>query len=123
MSDVFCLPSRSEGFSNALLEAMACALPCVATRVGGNAEAIEDGVSGFLVAPQDPDLIADRLLRLLRQPEAGRHMGQAARQRVEEKFTVEAMMANLTAVYDGLLGSADLASPAARVGTSHRGGA
>lgn len=102
-SDVYCLPSRSEGFSNALLEAMACGLPCVATRVGGNAEAIEDGVSGFIVPPEAPEPMADRILRLLRQPQEARRMGHAARQRVEEKFTAEAMMANITAIYDRLL--------------------
>lgn len=110
-SDVFCLPSRSEGFSNALLEAMACGLPCVATRVGGNAEAIEDGVSGFLVPPQDPELAADRILRLLRRPEEARRMGQAGRKTVEEKFTAQAMIANLTAIYDRLLSGASRRSP------------
>jgi len=110
-SDVFCLPSRSEGFSNALLQAMACSLPCVATRVGGNAEAIEDGVSGLLVPAEAPEVTADRILRLLRQPEDARRMGQAARMRVEEKFTAQAMMANITAIYERLLsGSGTLPS-------------
>ena len=113
MSDVFCLPSRSEGFSNALLEAMACGLPCVATRVGGNAEAIEDSVSGFLVPPEDPGPMADRILQLLRQPEAARRLGEAGRKRVEEKFTAQAMIANLTAIYNGLLSGASRRSPSA----------
>jgi len=103
MSDVFCLLSRSEGFSNALLEAMACELPCVATRVSGTVEAIEDGVSGFLVATEDAESAADRILRLLRQPEEAKRMGQAGRKTVEEKFTVEGMMDKLTAVYDSLV--------------------
>lgn len=103
ISDVFCLPSRSEGFSNALVEAMACGLPCVVTRVGGNAEAVEDGVTGFVVRRDDPELMAAQILRLLRDPQAARRMGEAGRTRVEEKFTLEAMMANLTAVYDSLL--------------------
>jgi L-malate glycosyltransferase len=51
-ADIFALPSRSEGFSNALVEAMAASLPIVATNVGGNAEAVEDGVNGFIVAPE-----------------------------------------------------------------------
>jgi len=105
-SDVFFLPSRSEGFSNALVEAMACGLPCVATRVGGNAEAIEDGVSGFLVPPEAPQLAADRILRLLRQREEARRMGRAAQKRVEEKFTAQAMMSNITAIYEQLLSGA-----------------
>jgi len=103
MSDVFCLPSRSEGFSNALVEAMACSLPCVATRVGGNAEALQDGQNGFLVEPEDASATADRILTLLRQPEWARRMGHAARQTVEEKFTQEAMMKNLVGVYERLL--------------------
>ena len=106
-SDVFVLPSRSEGFSNALVEAMACGLPCVATRVGGNAEAIEDGVSGFLVPPENPALAAERILRLLREPEEASRMGRAARKRVEEKFTAQAMMASITGIYERLL-SGDL---------------
>ncbi len=103
MSDVFCLPSRSEGFSNALVEAMASSLPCVATRVGGNAEALQDGQNGFLVEPEDASATADRILTLLRQPEWARRMGHAARQAVEEKFTQEAMMKNLVGVYERLL--------------------
>jgi glycosyltransferase involved in cell wall biosynthesis len=103
MSDVFCLPSRSEGFSNALVEAMACGLPCVATRVGGNAEALSDGENGFLVAPEDVEGTADRILTLLRQPERAQRMGHAARQVAEAKFTQEAMMRNLVGVYERLL--------------------
>ena len=103
MSDVFCLPSRSEGFSNALVEAMACGLPCVATRVGGNAEALEEGRSGFLVDAEDSTAMAERLLRLLRQPDRARQMGRAARQTVEEKFTHEAMIRHLVQVYERLL--------------------
>lgn len=102
-SDVFCLPSRSEGFSNALIEAMGFRLPCVATRVGGNAEALTEGVNGFLVENEDADAIADRLLRLLRDPNLRRGMGQAARQTVETRFSMNAMMSRLTEIYDELL--------------------
>jgi glycosyltransferase involved in cell wall biosynthesis len=102
-SDVFCLPSRSEGFSNALIEAMGSRLPCVATRVGGNAEALTEGVNGFLVESEDADAMADRLLRLLRDPKLRRGMGQAARQRVESDFSMSAMMTRLTAIYQELL--------------------
>src|SRR5260370_11286367 len=62
MCDVFYLPSRSEGFSNALIEAMACGLPCIATRVGGNAEAIEEGRSGYLIESEDSQTAAERIL-------------------------------------------------------------
>jgi glycosyltransferase involved in cell wall biosynthesis len=102
-SDVFCLPSRSEGFSNALIEAMGSRLPCVATRVGGNAEALTEGVNGFLVSSEDADAMGDRLLRLLRDAKLRRGMGQAARQRVESHFSMNAMMSRLTAIYQELL--------------------
>lgn len=103
MSDVFCLPSRSEGFSNALLEAMACSLPCVATRVGGNSEAVEDGRSGFLVESENPHLLADRILTLLRQPERAREMGREGRRVVEAKFTIQGMMSRLVESYHATL--------------------
>jgi glycosyltransferase involved in cell wall biosynthesis len=103
LSDVFCLLSRSEGFSMALIEAMARSLPCVATRVGGNAEAIEEGQSGFLVENEDVDAAANRILRLLRDPEQARRMGAVGREIVEKRFTVEAMIAQLAGIYDHLL--------------------
>lgn len=103
VSDVFCLLSRSEGFSNALLEAMACGLPCVATRVGGNAEAVQNGETGFLVESEDAEGAAQRILALLRQPELARKLGWAARQTVESKFTLEVMAENLEVAYESLL--------------------
>jgi len=103
MSDVFCLPSRSEGFSNALLEAMACGLPCVATRVGGNAEAIEEGGNGFLVDTEDAELIADRIMTLARNPERARQMGAASREIIQKKFTIEAQTEQLIHLYKSLL--------------------
>jgi L-malate glycosyltransferase len=105
MSNVFCLLSRSEGFSNALIEAMGCGLPCVATRVGGNSEAIENNVSGFLVDGDSPEEAADRILTLMRHPAQARLMGQAARETVKERFTVQAMMKQWTKVYDSLVDS------------------
>jgi glycosyltransferase involved in cell wall biosynthesis len=103
MTQIFCLPSRSEGFSNALIEAMACSLPCVATRVGGNAEALEEGVSGFLVESEDVEAMAARILGLLENPEKARQMGAAARRAVEERFTITAMTSKLVQLYEGLL--------------------
>ncbi|HEX2712596.1 MAG TPA: glycosyltransferase family 4 protein, partial [Candidatus Acidoferrales bacterium] len=103
LSDAFCLLSRSEGFSIALLEAMACGLPCVATRVGGNAEALEEGRSGFLVEAEDAQAAAERILWLLRDSERSGKMGAAGRKVVETRFTVEVMVQNLVHVYDHLL--------------------
>ncbi len=105
ISNVFCLLSRSEGFSNALLEAMACRLPCVVTQVGGNPEAITDGENGFLVPAEDAAAAADRVVKLLQTPEYAREIGWEARRTVETKFTVESMIAQLTGFYDQLLKS------------------
>lgn len=107
-SDVFYLPSRSEGLSNALLEAMACAVPCVVTDVGGNPELVTDELSGYLVPVDDAEAAAARIQMLLEdRPLAGR-MGRAARRTVEESFSVETMVTRLIELYEGLLaGTAD----------------
>jgi len=102
-SDVFCLLSRSEGFSNALLEAMACRLPCVASRIGGNTEAIDDQRNGYLVPTEDAKAAADRIAKLLEAPQIAREIGQAARRTIESKFTVGMMMDQVTALYASLL--------------------
>jgi glycosyltransferase involved in cell wall biosynthesis len=107
-SNVFCLPSRSEGFSNALIEAMGCGLPCIATRVGGNAEALQEGKSGYLVASEDADEVADRILQLLRDRVLSRRMGEAARETVKARFSMDAMMNRLMAIYDDLLVAKDV---------------
>jgi L-malate glycosyltransferase len=104
LSDVFCHLSRSDGLSNALLEAMACGLPCVVSRVGGNPEVVEEGRNGFLVPSEQPELAADRVLTLLRSPECARRMGDRGREIVEENFTAEVMVRRLVALYDRLLG-------------------
>jgi glycosyltransferase involved in cell wall biosynthesis len=71
-ADIFVLPSRSEGFSNAIVEAMAASLPVVATDVGGNAEAVHDGVNGFIVPSEDPAALAAAIFRLLSDPSNAR---------------------------------------------------
>jgi len=103
MSDVFCHLSRSDGLSNALLEAMACGLPCVASRVGGNPEVVEENRSGFIVPSEQPELAADRVLALLRYPECAEHMGDRGREIISQKFTAEGMVRRLVALYDELL--------------------
>ena len=101
--NVFLLPSRSEGFSNALIEAMACGLPCVATNVGGNGEAVSDGESGYLFDNEDADGAAGHLIRLLKYPGSARAMGVASRQIVERRFTSGIMIDQLTQHYERLL--------------------
>ncbi len=103
LSDVFALPSHSEGFSNALLEAMACGIPPVASAVGGNPEVVEDGVNGFLVATGDAAAAADRIVTLLGDSELRKRLGAAARRRIADRFTVEVMVMEVAAAYDALL--------------------
>ncbi|HKF21396.1 MAG TPA: glycosyltransferase [Candidatus Angelobacter sp.] len=103
MSDIFCLPSRSEGFSNALLEAMACRLPCVATDVGGNPEVLTHGETGLLVPIEDSAALARALMQLLSDRSLAGRMGLRAERVVESRFTSQAMMNTLVSVYQGLL--------------------
>jgi glycosyltransferase involved in cell wall biosynthesis len=102
-ADIFVLPSRSEGFSNAIIEAMAASLPVVATDVGGNAEAVKNGVSGFIVPAEDVAALSNAMIRLLSDPSKAKEMGAAGRELVKEKFTIDAMMNQITSVYTSLL--------------------
>lgn len=97
------LPSLSEGLSNAVLESMAAGVPVVATRVGGNPEAIEEGVTGLLVPPRDPAALARAICRLLQNPELALTLGQAGRQRVTERFSLEQMVRETEHLYLQLL--------------------
>jgi glycosyltransferase involved in cell wall biosynthesis len=88
-ADLFLMPSRQEGFSNALLEAMATALPVVATDVGGNAEALIDGEGGRVVPPEDPIAMADAVTGMAANRDDLFEMGRRNRVRVEREFTIE----------------------------------
>jgi glycosyltransferase involved in cell wall biosynthesis len=92
--DVFVLSSVTvECFPISLLEAMACARPAVCSAVGGIAEMINDGETGYLVPPKDPPQLAARLVSLLRDPLTARRMGRAARARVETEFDLDRSIA------------------------------
>lgn len=97
---VFALPSRSEGMSTALLEAMAAGLPAVATAAGGNPEVVQDGETGWLVPPEDPKAMAARLKDLLEEPERAAAMGKRARALVEERFSFDRTLSLLLESYD-----------------------
>jgi glycosyltransferase involved in cell wall biosynthesis len=102
--DAFVLPSVStEGLPLVVLEAMAARRPVVATRVGGTAEAVRDGVDGILVPPGDAGALAAALARLAASPAERRRMGDAGRQRVENDFCVERVAREVAAVYERVL--------------------
>lgn len=103
VSDVCVLSSRAEGFSNAILEYMAAGRPVVATRVGGAAEAVSDGETGYLVDPGDDARLAGRVLDLLGDPPRASEMGDRARRIVAERFSCEAQLASTERLYDRLL--------------------
>jgi sugar transferase (PEP-CTERM/EpsH1 system associated) len=101
--DVFVLPSLGEGISNTILEAMASALPVIATRVGGNPELVEEGLTGRLVAPGRPEELARALLEYLDDPARRAREGAQARARVQAHFSLEAMVRGYLGVYDEVL--------------------
>jgi len=101
--DLFVQPSLHEGLPNTVLEAMAAGLPVVATGVGGTPEAVVDGVTGLLVGPGDPEMLARAISRLLDDPATRQAMGQAGRERVVQHFTVERMVAQIETLYEQLL--------------------
>jgi glycosyltransferase involved in cell wall biosynthesis len=105
---MFVLPSLSEGTPLTVLEAMACGLPVVATRVGGIPDVVIEGETGLLVPAADPPALAEAVLSLWRDPERGEAMGKAGRKRTEEWFDVRQMVANYETLYlegrrDGIL--------------------
>jgi len=97
--DIYVLSSTTEGLSLALVEAMAAGLPVVATAVGGNPEAVEDGVTGLLVAPGRTAALEQAVARLLKDPGLRRSMGEAGRQRALAEFTEDRMLERTAAVY------------------------
>jgi len=96
--DCFAFPSINEGMGKALVEAMALEKPVVASRVGGMIDLVDDGVSGFLVPPADPEALADRLLFLQENPEAARRMGKRAAA-AAAAFSAAAMVRKIEALY------------------------
>ena len=97
--DAFVLPSRSEAHPNALLEAMACGLPCVATRVGGVDEVLDAGRVGMLIEAGDQKALEDALARLAGRPELRAELGKAARQRVCERYSKDRMVDAYVSMY------------------------
>jgi glycosyltransferase involved in cell wall biosynthesis len=101
--DLFVLASVDEGFGIVLLEAMASGKPVVATTVDGPPEIVEDGLSGLLVPPRDPEALSKALVELLKDPRRRASMGKRGRERVEAFFSLDSQMRALTDLYDRLL--------------------
>lgn len=100
--DAFVLPSVCEGMSNTILEAMACGVPVVATRVGGSPELVEDGRSGFLFAPRDVNRLSELLLWMIENERERVGLGEGARQRAVESFSIGTMVDQYRELYRDL---------------------
>jgi len=101
--DISVLPSLSEGFPNAVIEAMAAGKPVVASEVGGVPEAVVHGSTGFLVPPQDSAALAERLATLLRDPALARAQGERGRQRAKALYSAQPVLKGLMDWYASLL--------------------
>jgi len=102
-TDIFVLPSLSEGMSNVLLEAMACGLPVVATTVGGNTDLIKDRHNGILVSPGDPIALSEAIMELLENDALARTLGAAARKTVEDHYSLEYISDSYLQLYNRLV--------------------
>jgi glycosyltransferase involved in cell wall biosynthesis len=101
--DILAFPTLTEAFSRVILEAMAAAKPVVATDTGGNAEAVTDKVTGYIVRTKDPEAFCKRINDLIQNKEKRNKMGLAGRIRVEEKFNVNKIVRQIEAVYFEIL--------------------
>jgi glycosyltransferase involved in cell wall biosynthesis len=102
-SDVFVLPSQTEGMPNVLLEAMACGLPCLTTRVSGTQDVIMDGKNGFLVDYGDSEALRVRLVQLLNDGDLRDNIGASALRTIKEKFSLGMIADSYVRVYADLL--------------------
>jgi glycosyltransferase involved in cell wall biosynthesis len=101
--DVYIMPSRSEGLGSSALLAMAHGLPVIATRVGGLQEIVEEGTTGWLIAPESPRALADAIASAAANPARLKELGENARLRSKE-FSAERMVERTEALYVRLLG-------------------
>jgi glycosyltransferase involved in cell wall biosynthesis len=98
--DIFVLPSKAEGISNTILEAMATGLPIIATRVGGNPELVVDKETGLLVEKENVTEMAAALQDLVVDDDKRTQFASAALQRAQQEFSIDNMVARYLAVYD-----------------------
>jgi N-acetyl-alpha-D-glucosaminyl L-malate synthase BshA len=102
-ADAFLLPSNYEAFGLAALEAMACGVPVVASRVGGVPELVQDGVNGFLVPPDDYEAGADRLFQILSDKNTATRLRDAGLKSVRDNFTADAVVPLYEKFYESVL--------------------
>jgi len=108
-ADIGILCSHQEGFANSVLEGMAAELPMIVTGVGGNREAVEDGVSGSVVPAHDPHTLGEAIAALARDPGLRTTMGAAGRRRVAEAFSLDACVGRYMRLYGALSAGNDAA--------------
>jgi glycosyltransferase involved in cell wall biosynthesis len=101
--DVLVSPSLSEGFSNVVIEAMACGKPVIGTSVGGTLDQIKDGVNGYLVQPKNPRELAEKVIQLLSSPKKRKIMGQEGRKLTENEFNMDLRVKRTVDVYKSVL--------------------
>ncbi len=104
-SDIFVLPSLQEGMPNALLEAMACGLPPVATRIGGVEDIIQDEYNGILVKPEDAYDLAEGIIRLIEDEELRKRISENAYRTIKKNYSLESVVPKYIKLYRELLGN------------------
>jgi glycosyltransferase involved in cell wall biosynthesis/peptidoglycan/xylan/chitin deacetylase (PgdA/CDA1 family) len=114
-ADLFVLPSESEAFPNVILEAMATGLAVVATRVGGIPELVEEGVTGRLVEPGNPQQLAASLIEMLDAPDRAIGLGRNGRRRIEQTYSFDRMVEQFESLYETETARATLERPARSV--------
>jgi glycosyltransferase involved in cell wall biosynthesis len=107
-TDIFVLPSRAEGLPSALLEAMSQGLPCIATRIDGNADVIAHAQNGLLVNPDDEEDLATAILQLVDDRALRMRLGRQARRTVEEEYSIDYLAERHVELYKRLFVSAPL---------------
>lgn len=98
--DVFVLPSKSEGISNTILEAMASGLPVIATNVGGNPELVLNEMTGYLVEKENPEAMSKAMIELVTNDDKRKQLAEASLQRAQQQFSIDSMVASYQNIYD-----------------------
>lgn len=109
--DVVVIPSFEEGIPQSLTQALAMERPVVASAVGGIPEVVEDNVTGLLVPPRNPAMLAEKISFILNNPSTGARMGKAGRQVIQERYSLESMLTRTENVYRSLFQTFYSASP------------